>query len=166
MRFCARYKAWSPSIEELLQCNFYYISKNFKETFAKTPFLKARSVPIFRSKKWERILNLKIPRVRIGHSFRPAILPDRWKRIDKDYEEVRKHIYSTNPVESINAGLERMAIELGNYFPSERALEVNLFVQMANLQDKWWQKPMPTVQAVSYEIQQKFVLTYEFEAVL
>ncbi|MBA2848003.1 transposase-like protein [Thermosulfuriphilus ammonigenes] len=84
-----------------------------------------------------------------------------------DYpQEVRKHIYSTNPVESINAGLERMAIDLGNYFPSERALEVNLFVQMANLQDRWWRKPMPSVQAVSYELQQKFILTYELEAVL
>ena len=46
-----------------------------------------------------------------------------------DYpQEVRKHIYSTNPVESINSGLERMAVDLGNYFPSERALEVNLFI--------------------------------------
>ena len=33
-------------------------------------------------------LQLKIPRVRIGHSFRPAILPERWKRVDKDYEEL------------------------------------------------------------------------------
>ena len=84
-----------------------------------------------------------------------------------DYpQEIRKHIYSTNAVESINAGLERMAVDLGNYFPSEKTLEVNLFVQMVNLQDKWWRKPMPTVQAVSYELQQKFILTYELEAVL
>ncbi len=45
-------------------------------------------------------------------------------------------IYSANPVESINAGLEKMAMDLRNYFPSERTLEVNLFIQMANLQDK------------------------------
>ena len=84
-----------------------------------------------------------------------------------DYpQEVRKHIYSTNAVESINAGLERMAVDLGNYFPSEKTLEVNLFVQMVNLQDKWWRKPMSTVQAVSYELQQKFILTYELKAVL
>ncbi|OAQ20295.1 hypothetical protein TDIS_1650 [Thermosulfurimonas dismutans] len=56
-------------------------------------------------------------------------------------------------------------MELGNYFPSERALEVNLFIQMTNLKDKWWQKPMSTVQTVSYELQQKFVLTYELEGV-
>ena len=33
-------------------------------------------------------LNLKIPRVRFGNSFRPSILPPPWKRIDKDYEEL------------------------------------------------------------------------------
>ena len=74
--------------------------------------------------------------------------------------EVRKHIYSTNPVESINSGLQRMATEMGNFFPSERALEVNLFIQLANLQDRWLQKPLPAVSSVSYELYQKFVLTY------
>ena len=33
-------------------------------------------------------LNLKVPRVRYAKSFRPAILPPRWKRVDKDYEEL------------------------------------------------------------------------------
>jgi putative transposase len=33
-------------------------------------------------------LNLKIPRIRSGSQFRPAILPPHWKRIDKDYEEL------------------------------------------------------------------------------
>ncbi|WP_167884298.1 IS256 family transposase [Leptospira ilyithenensis] len=33
-------------------------------------------------------LNLKIPRIRSGTQFRPAILPPHWKRIDKDYEEL------------------------------------------------------------------------------
>ncbi|TGN20265.1 hypothetical protein EHS15_04630 [Leptospira idonii] len=31
---------------------------------------------------------LKIPRIRSGTQFRPAILPPHWKRIDKDYEEL------------------------------------------------------------------------------
>ena len=81
-------------------------------------------------------------------------------------QEVRKHIYSTNAVESINSGLERMVTELGGYFPSQRSLEVNVFIQISNLQDRWWRKPMPTVRAVSYELQQIFTLTYEMEAVL
>ncbi len=33
-------------------------------------------------------LNLKVPRVRIGNSFCPSILPPPWKRIDKDYEKL------------------------------------------------------------------------------
>ncbi|MEM5882369.1 MAG: transposase [Candidatus Aenigmatarchaeota archaeon] len=32
-------------------------------------------------------LNLKIPRIRSGNSFRPALLPPRWKRFNKEYEE-------------------------------------------------------------------------------
>ena len=81
-------------------------------------------------------------------------------------QEVRKHIYSTNAVESINSGLEGMVTELGGYFPSQRSLEVNVFIQISNLQDRWWRKPMPTVRAVSYELQQIFTLTYKMEAVL
>ena len=33
-------------------------------------------------------LNLKVPRVRFGNSFRPSLLPERWKRVDKDYENL------------------------------------------------------------------------------
>ena len=33
-------------------------------------------------------LNLKVPRVRISNAFRPALLPAKWKRVDKDYENL------------------------------------------------------------------------------
>ena len=33
-------------------------------------------------------LNLRVPRIRYGKAFRPAILPPRWKGADKDYEEL------------------------------------------------------------------------------
>ena len=33
-------------------------------------------------------LNLQVPRVRYGNRFRPPILPPRWQRVDKDYEEL------------------------------------------------------------------------------
>ncbi len=59
-----------------------------------------------------------------------------------------------------------MVVELRGYFPSERCLEVNVFIQVANLQDRWWKKPIPTVKAVSYELEQIFTLTYDTEAVL
>ena len=76
-------------------------------------------------------------------------------------EEVRKHIYTTNPVESVNAGIELMRLELGGYFPSQQALEVNLFIQVVNLQDRWWRRPIPTVRAKSYELLQIFAMKYE-----
>lgn len=31
--------------------------------------------------------------------------------------EVRKHLYTTNAVESINSGIEKMRMDLGGYFP-------------------------------------------------
>ena len=65
-------------------------------------------------------------------------------------EEVRKHIYTTNVVESVNAGIELMRLELGGYFSSERTLEVNLFIQVVYLQDRWWRPPLPTVRSASY----------------
>jgi len=52
-------------------------------------------------------------------------------------------------------------LELGGYFPSERALEVNLFIQVVNLQDRWWRRPVPTVRAKGYELLQIFAMRYE-----
>ena len=78
-------------------------------------------------------------------------------------QEVRRHIYSTNVVESINAGIEQMRLELGGYFPSQDALEVNLFIQVVNLQDRWWRRAVPNVRAKSYELRQLFALRYELD---
>ena len=33
-------------------------------------------------------LDLKVPRVRVGNSFRPSLLPEKWERVDKDYENL------------------------------------------------------------------------------
>lgn len=46
--------------------------------------------------------------------------------------EARKHLYTTNIVESVNAGLELMRHGLGGYFPSREALDANYFVQIEN----------------------------------
>jgi len=80
-----------------------------------------------------------------------------------DPSEVRGHIYTTNVVESLNAGIERMRLELGGYFPSRNALKVNLFIRMVKLQDRWWKGPIPTVRARSYELKQLFALRYELD---
>jgi len=78
-------------------------------------------------------------------------------------DEVRRHIYTTNVVEGLNAGIDRMRLDLGGYFPSQDCLEVNLFVQAVNLQDMWWRKPLPQVRAASYKLHQLFTLQYELD---
>lgn len=75
-------------------------------------------------------------------------------------EETRKHFYTTNAVESINSGIERMRNDLGGYFASKRSLEVNLFIQFANLHDLWARKKIPIIRAYLYEINQLFALKY------
>ena len=74
---------------------------------------------------------------------------------------IRRHIYTTNVVEGINSGLEKMRLELGGYFPSKDSLEANIFIQMVNLEDTWMRKPMPRVVENRYEINQMFNARYE-----
>jgi len=74
--------------------------------------------------------------------------------------QIRGHLYTTNPVEGLNAGLELMRLELGGYFPSQDCLEVNLFIQAVNLEDRWQRKAMPKVVSCLYEIRQMFQLRY------
>ena len=69
-------------------------------------------------------------------------------------EKIRKHIYTSNIVESVNAGLEMMRLELGGYFHSMRTLEINLFIQLSNLNDKWMRKPIAAFRANLYEMRQ------------
>ncbi len=69
-------------------------------------------------------------------------------------EEIRKYIYTTNTVESINSGLELMRMELGGYFPSIKSLEVNLFIQLSNLNDRWMRKPIGVIRGNLYRIHQ------------
>jgi len=33
-------------------------------------------------------IRLKVPRVRFGNTFRPALLPEKWRRVDKEYENI------------------------------------------------------------------------------
>jgi putative transposase len=78
-------------------------------------------------------------------------------------QQIRKYLYTTNAVESINSGIEKMRIDLGGYFPSLRSLEVNLFIPFINLQHRWWRKPVPAIRSRAYEIRQIFALRYELD---
>ncbi|MGC8650414.1 MAG: transposase [Hydrogenobaculum sp.] len=72
-------------------------------------------------------------------------------------EPVRKYIYTTNIVESVNSGLEFMRNKQGfrgrlvGFFNSLKTLEINAFIQFANLHDKfatvykWLDKPNPVI---------------------
>ena len=78
-------------------------------------------------------------------------------------EEVRKYIYTTNIVESINSGIELMRQEVGGYFQSEKVLEVNLFVQLVNLNGWWMRKPVAVLRGNAYRIQQLMNLRYNLD---
>ena len=68
--------------------------------------------------------------------------------------------HTTNMVESINSGIELMKQDTGGYFQSEKVLEVNLFVQLANLNDRWMRKPVAVLRGNTYRIQQLMNLRY------
>ncbi|WP_281340508.1 transposase [Sulfurihydrogenibium sp. YO3AOP1] len=71
-------------------------------------------------------------------------------------ENLRKHIYTTNPVESVNSMIEKVRINLGGYFQSVDILEINLLIQRDNLKNGKWKKPIPAFKGASYEILQLF----------
>ena len=77
--------------------------------------------------------------------------------------EVRKYIYTTNSVESINSGLDYIRRELGGYFPSKESLDVNYFVQIVNLNDSWMRTPVPMISSRSYELRQILAMKFELK---
>ncbi len=80
-------------------------------------------------------------------------------------DTVRTGARSLNVVESINSGIELMRQELGEYFPSEKVLEVNLFIQLANLNDRWMRNSAGVLKANSYRIRQLMALRYNLEEI-
>jgi transposase-like protein len=75
-------------------------------------------------------------------------------------ESLRKHIYTTNSVESINSLVEKIRIRSDGYFNSVEVLEINIYLQRENLRRTKWKKAVPMINAHIYEIQQIFQLRY------
>ena len=50
-------------------------------------------------------LNIKVPRVRIGNTFKPALLPERWILQSKDKRDIKIHEYAI--LGRIHAKLDR-----------------------------------------------------------
>jgi len=47
---------------------------------------------------------------------------------------LRKHVYTTNSVESINSLVEKIRIRSGGYFNSVEVLEINIYLQRGELE--------------------------------
>ena len=78
-------------------------------------------------------------------------------------EKVRKNIYSTNLIESVNRLIEKRRDNIGGYFPSNEILELNVYAVLINLYKKWKNKPIPLIKSSSYELRQMFYLKFNQE---
>ena len=78
-------------------------------------------------------------------------------------EEIKKHIYTTNGVESLNSLLKKIRARLGGYFQSIAILEINILLQIENLKENKWKKGIPAFKAKAYEINQIFNLKFYYE---
>ena len=59
-------------------------------------------------------------------------------------EAIRKHIYTTNPVESVHSSFEKMRIKKGGFFQSMDTLNVAIFIVSDKL-NLTWKKPIPMI---------------------
>lgn len=75
-------------------------------------------------------------------------------------EELRKHIYTTNAVESLHSKIELIRMKLGGYFQSVNILEINMMLQVERLKRGKWRKPVPSIRARVYEILQLFNMKF------
>lgn len=75
-------------------------------------------------------------------------------------QDVQKHFYTTNIVESINSILERLRIRMGGFFQSQDALSVNVFITINSLSQRKWSKGVPLIKANLYRLQQLFAQIY------
>jgi len=98
-------------------------------------------------------------------SFIKSLLPkiDSYLCFLKYPDPVRKHIYTTNTVESINSRIENIRFKLGGYFQSTNILEINLMLQVHRLKQRKWKNPIPAFKARIYELLQIFNLRFYHE---
>lgn len=74
-------------------------------------------------------------------------------------EATRKHIYTTNPVESVHSSFEKMRIKKGGFFQSMDTLNVAIFIVSDKL-NLTWKKPIPMIKSRIYELNQMFNLKF------
>lgn len=74
-------------------------------------------------------------------------------------EATRKHIYTTNPVESVHSSFEKMRIKKGGFFQSMDILNVAIFIVSDKL-NLTWKKPIPMIKSKVYELNQMFNMKF------
>ena len=74
-------------------------------------------------------------------------------------EAIRKHIYTNNPVESVDSSFEKMRIKKGGFFKSMDTLNVSIFIVSDKL-NLTWKKPIPMIKSKIYELNQMFNLKF------
>ena len=79
-------------------------------------------------------------------------------------EATRKHIYTTNPVESVHSSFEKMRIKKGGFFQSMDILNVAIFIVSDKL-NLTWKKPIPMIKSKLYELNQMFNIKFYEEEV-
>ncbi|ADD03547.1 MULTISPECIES: IS256 family transposase [Thermoanaerobacter] len=78
-------------------------------------------------------------------------------------EELRKHIYTTNAVESVNSMIEKIRVNSGGYFQSVEVLEINIYLQRENLRRTKWKHGVPSIRKCINNITQLYNLRYKLE---
>lgn len=74
--------------------------------------------------------------------------------------QVRRHIYTTNLVESFNALLEKERYSKRGIFQSEKVADFTIMLIYQRLKEGKWSKPIPAVKAASYELRQLFAIKF------
>jgi len=75
-------------------------------------------------------------------------------------DDIRRHIYTTNAIESLHSKIDLIRMKLGGYFQSVSILEINMMLQVDRLRQGKWRKPIPMLKARAYEILQLFNMKF------
>ena len=79
--------------------------------------------------------------------------------------EIRARIKSTNASENLHKELDKIRINSGGYFQSEKILWVKWYIYLDNLQNNSWQKPEPVFKAHLQTLHLMFRKTFETEEI-
>lgn len=75
-------------------------------------------------------------------------------------QDVQKHFYTTNIVESVNSIIERSRTRMGGFFQSKQALFLNAFLSIESIKKRHWSHGVPQIKAHLYDLRQLFIKLY------